>query len=379
LSKFFVTCARGVEEVTERELTGLGVDKSERVPGGVYFEGNQDTLYLAHLWLRTGNRILLPLRSFPCRNPEELYENLYKFKWETFLRKGLTFAVDCTISGRKNPALAHSHYAKLKAKDAIVDRMRERTGGRPDVDADAPDISVVLYIRDGVCTLNMDATGPSLHERGYRAADAEAPLKESLAAALLLLLGWDGTKPLVDPMCGSGTLLAEAALIATNTAPGSLRDHFLFMNWPDFHSPRWETCLADAKAKRREISADLLFGYDQSEKAVQQARRAMKSLGLSEKVKIERRAFSQFQPPAAVGAGMLIMNPPYGDRLGSTEELRPLYKLIGDTLKQQLKGWRAGIFTGSSDLAKSIGLRATRRYPLWNGPIECRLLTYEMY
>ncbi len=379
MSKYFVTCARGVEELVEAEVSALGATSTEKVPGGLYFEGDQDTLYLAHLWLRTGNRIFLPLRSFPCRTPEDLYENLSKFRWETFLQKGLTFAVDCTISGRKSPSLSHSHYAKLKAKDAIVDRMREKTGARPDVNAEDPDISIVLYIRDGVCTLNMDATGASLHERGYRAGDAQAPLKETLAASLIQLAGWDPNSTFVDPMCGSGTLLAEAALLATNTAPGSLRERFLFMHWPDFHKPRWEKHLAAAEAKRVPLRKGQLFGMDADAEAIRQARRSLKALGIGDEVDFSRKPFGDFLPPAGASPGLVLLNPPYGERLGDVEELKALYKSIGDTFKQQLKGWKGGVFTGSSELAKSIGLRATRRIPLWNGPIECRLLTYEMY
>ncbi|MGZ3662844.1 MAG: THUMP domain-containing class I SAM-dependent RNA methyltransferase, partial [Bdellovibrionota bacterium] len=247
MSKYFVTCARGVEEITEGELRELGIKQTERVNGGVFFEGDQDALYRAHLWLRTGNRILLILRSFPVKTPDELYENIMKFKWETFLTEGLTFAVDCTISGRNTIQLNHSHFARLRAKDAIVDRMRDKTGARPDVNAEDPDISVVLYIRDGVCTLNMDATGAPLHERGYRARNAAAPLKETLAAAILKLAGWRPDQPLVDPMCGSGTLVAEGALIAANVAPGALRAKYLFMNWPDFHEPRWKALVAEAE------------------------------------------------------------------------------------------------------------------------------------
>ena len=379
MSKYFVTCARGVEEITAAELAAIGSSKTEQVPGGVYFEGDQGILYKAHLWLRTGNRILLPLRSFPCRSPDELYEGLKKFKWETFLRDELTFAIDCTISGRNAINLNHSHYAKLKAKDAIVDRLREKTGSRPDVNADSPDVRVVLYIRDGVCNLNMDATGVSLHERGYRSADAAAPLKETLAAAILALSGWDGVTPLVDPMCGSGTLLCEAALKASNTAPGLLREKFLFMNWPDFYAPRWQECVKEAEAARKTLPPGFLLGFDQDPKAVKQARQALRALGFGDSTKIEQGRFEDFQRPEGMEKGFLVMNPPYGDRLGDEEELKPLYKLMGDTFKKQLKGWKAGVFTGSSVLMKSIGLRATRRIPLWNGPIECRLLTYEMY
>jgi putative N6-adenine-specific DNA methylase len=379
VSKYFVTCARGVEEITEQELLAVGATKCERVPGGVYFEGDQDALYKAHLWLRTGNRILLPLRTFPCRNPEELYENLVKFKWETFFPRELTFAVDCTISGHTIPTMAHSHYAKLKAKDAIVDRLREKTGARPNVSQDDPDLRIVLYIRNGQGTLNMDATGASLHERGYRPRGAAAPLKETLAAAILKLSGWDPATPLVDPMCGSGTLLAEAALLASNTAPGLLREKFLFMNWPDFYAPRWEACVKEAEAARRPLTVGHIRGFDVEPEALSQAEETMAALGWAEEVLLEQRFFEDFARPEGMDKGFLVMNPPYGERLGDEEELKPLYKMMGDTFKQQLKGWRAAIFTGSAPLAKSVGLRATRKIPLWNGAIECRLLTYDIF
>lgn len=378
MSKYFVTCARGVEAVTAEELKRIGATTEEQ-PGGVFFTGDQDTLYRAHLELRTGNRILLPLRSFPCRDPEELYENVKKFKWETFLKGNLTFAVDCTLSGQKSPALSHSQYAKLKAKDAIVDRMREKTGDRPNVDVENPDISVVLYVRDGVCTLNMDATGPSLHERGYRDPGAAAPLKESLAAAILELAGWDPSTPLIDPMCGSGTFLAEGMLKACNIAPGLLRERFLFMNWPDFHEPRWEKILGDAENATKDPVAGQIFGFDQDREAVAQSKSAMKTLGFAETVEVALRNFQDFEIPAGLKPGLIVMNPPYGERLDDVESLKPLYKEFGDTFKKKCPGWRAAVFTGSSELAKVIGLRATRRIPLWNGPIECRLLTYDMY
>ncbi|MGZ3734161.1 MAG: THUMP domain-containing class I SAM-dependent RNA methyltransferase [Bdellovibrionota bacterium] len=379
MSKYFVTCARGVEEITEGELRELGIKQTERVNGGVFFEGDQDALYRAHLWLRTGNRILLILRSFPVKTPDELYENIMKFKWETFLTEGLTFAVDCTISGRNTIQLNHSHFARLRAKDAIVDRMRDKTGARPDVNAEDPDISVVRYIRDGVCTLNMDATGAPLHERGYRARNAAAPLKETLAAAILKLAGWRPDQPLVDPMCGSGTLVAEGALIAANVAPGALRAKYLFMNWPDFHEPRWKALVAEAEEKRRELAPGQFFAFDHDPEAVRQTKQAFKILGLSAALHCEQRRFGDFQLPEVTTPGWIVMNPPYGDRLGEEEKLRPLYKAIGDTFKQKCQGWNGAVFTGSAELMKEIGLKTKRKIPLWNGPIECRLLTYEMY
>ena len=379
MSKYFVTCARGVEEITEAELRAIGVELIERVHGGLFFEGDQDALYRAHLWLRTANRVLLVLRSFPVKTPDELYENLSKFKWETFLKPEYTFSVDCTISGRNSIQLNHSHYAKLKAKDAIVDRMRDKTGERPNVNVESPDIRVVLYIRDGVCTLNMDATGPSLHERGYRARDAAAPLKETLAAALLKLSGWKPGQVLVDPMCGSGTILAEAALMAANVAPGALRGDFAFMRWPDFHEPRWKALLEEADSKRVELPPKSFYGFDQDPMAVKQTRKAFQTLGLEEALVAEQRRFSDFHPPQVEHPGFILMNPPYGDRLGEVEELRPLYKLMGDTFKKKCAGWTAGVFTGSAELMKEIGLKTKRKIPLWNGPIECRLLTYELF
>ncbi len=378
MSKYFVTCARGVEEVTQTELHELGIKNTSLVPGGVHFDGDQEALYRAHLWLRTGNRILLILRSFPVQNPDELYENVFKFKWETFLRDNLTFAVDCTISGRTSPQLNHSHFARLRAKDAIVDRLRDKMGARPDVNTEDPDISIVLYIRDGVCTLNMDATGSvPLHERGYRARNALAPLKETLAASILRLAGWKPGQPLIDPMCGSGTFVAEAALMAADIAPGSLRAQFAFMNWPDFHKPRWEGLLHEAEGRRREIPRGLLFASDHDPEAVRQTKQAFKVLGLGDVVSVEQRRFGDFQPPAE--PGWIFMNPPYGDRIGEVEKLKPLYRAMGDIFKQRCQGWNAAVFTGSAELMKAIGLKTKRKIPLWNGPIECRLLTFELF
>ena len=369
-----------MEEITEAELREIGVELIERVHGGLFFEGDQDALYRAHLWLRTANRILLVLRSFPVKTPDELYEQIFKFKWETFLRDpSATFAVDCTISGRNTIQLNHSHFARLRAKDAIVDRLREKTGERPNVDVENPTLRVVLYIRDGVCTLNLDATGPSLHERGYRARDAAAPLKETLAAALVKLSGWKPGLPFVDPMCGSGTLLAEAALIAANIAPGSLRAKFAFMSWPDYHAPRWQALLQEADAKRVDVPAKSFHGFDQDPLAVKQARKAFQTLGLSEALVAEQRRFADFHPPQTDKPGVVLMNPPYGDRLGEVEQLKPLYKLMGDSFKRKCAGWTAAVFTGSAELMKEIGLKAKRKIPLWNGPIECRLLVYELF
>ena len=383
MSKFFVSCARGLEPICAKELIAVGATQLTEVPGGVHFEGDQDVLYKAHLWSRTGNRFLLQLRTFRCWHPDELYDNLKKFKWETFFKKDLTFAVDCTLSGPKMRDLSHSQYAKLKAKDAIVDRLREKTGDRPSVDAEQPDIGVVIYIRNGECTLYLDATGGSLHERGYRSSFAKAPLKETLAAGILQLCEWKPTQPLIDPMCGSGTFLAEAALIAMNWAPGLLRDRFSFMNWPDFYEERWTKLAQEAASKKVPLKKGQLWGFDQDSDALKQARAAMKILGVADAVQIQQQSFEKLELPEALktadSGGLMILNPPYGERLGDVQELVPLYKLIGDTFKQKCKGWRGAVFTGNLDLAKSIGLKYTRRTPLFNGPIDSRLVTFDLY
>ncbi len=380
MSKYFVTAARGLEAVTASELNDLGATKTEVVHGGVYFEGTQETLYRAHLFLRTGNRIFLPLRKFTVKTPDDVYNAFHSFKWETFFRTCRTFSVECTISGRKIMGLDHSHYVKLRVKDAIVDRMREKTGERPDVDIEDPDLSVLAYIRDGECQLSLDATGTGLHERGYRSDGGGAPLKETLAAGLISLTDWSGTEPFLDPMCGSGTLPIEAALYAARVAPATFRrKRFLFRNWPDFYEPLWERLLKEAEERRQQLPVGLIFGADRNEKILKTAMINARRTGFpKEEIVFFSKRFEEIAPPTERG-GVLLMNPPYGERLGEEEELKPLYKAMGDVFKQRFKGWRCYVFTGSKELSKCIGLKPSRRIPLFNGPIECRLLEFKVY
>lgn len=380
MSRYFVTAARGIEKITGKELLALGSTKVEEVPGGVYFEGNQEILYKAHLWLRTGNRIMLPLRTFPTRNVQALYDGIAAFRWETFLKDGKTFAVDCKISGRNSPDLNHSHFAKLKVKDAIVDRLRAKTGDRPNVDIEDPDINIFIYIRDGQTTLNMDATGFSLHERGYRERGVQAPLKETLAAALMELTEWDMTVPFLDPMCGSGTLPIEAAMKACNMAPGLNHRKFSFMNWPDFYEPLWKKLVNEAQDAERPLPPNLVYGFERSGVNIRTSKRNAEHAGIDpDAIHFERRDFLDLELPLDMKPGVLLVNPPYGERLGQEEDLGLLYKTMGDLFKHKFKGWTAYIFTGSSDLAKQVGLKTSRRMELYNGPIECRLLKYELY
>ncbi len=403
MARFFATTAKGIEAITADELKRLGAENIEQSFGGVYFEGGNELLYRANLQLRTATRILVPLRDFAAKTPEMLYDQVRRIKWETYLNPEMTFAVDCTIAGSKTlrrglegsgenlprprlptdpeplrERLNNSRFAALKVKDAIVDQLRLKQGARPNIDAQAPDIQVVAYLHGGRCILSLDSSGASLHERGYRLRDAGAPLKETLAAAIIELSGWDPNTPFIDPMCGSGTLPLEAGLKALNIAPGLFRERFGFFSWPDFDEALWTRVVDEARAGiNRKIVAPIV-GFDHDSEAVATALENSKRAGLTKLVHFERRGLESLVPVGDV-PGTVIVNPPYGERLGEVEELKNLYAMLGDLFKQRMKGYTAYIFTGNLELAKHVGLRATRRIELFNGPIDCRLLKYELY
>lgn len=392
MPRYFATVAKGIESVTAEELKRIGARNVDPSFGGVYFEGDLETLYRANLWLRTATRILMPMREFAAKTPEMLYDQVRRLKWENYLDPDMTFSVDCTIAGSKKlkgPAatsaprprgegLNHSRYAALKIKDAIVDQLRMKQGARPNVDTENPDLRVVAYLNNGRCTISLDASGASLHERGYRLHGAQAPLKETLAAAIILMSGWNPRTPFIDPMCGSGTLPLEAALIALDLAPGLFRDRFGFFGWPDFDRGLWQKVTDEAREKVRRRLDSPIVGYDRDRGAISTALENTGRAGLGKFVHFERRELDRLEPVGVV-PGTLIVNPPYGERLGEVEELKGLYQHLGDLFKKQMKGYTAFIFTGNLELAKSVGLRASRRFELFNGPIECRLLKYELY
>jgi len=394
MSQYFATAPKGIETVTADELKRLGAKNVEPTVGGVAFEADTKLLYEACLWLRTPNRILMPLREFAAKTPEMLYDQVRRVKWEQYLNPEKTFSVECTIAGqgalnkdkpvleedqpREKRGLHHSHFVALKIKDSIVDQLRTKYGSRPNVDKHNPDLRIFAYLRDGRCTLSIDVAGRSLHERGYRMEGAGAPMKENLAAAIIELSGWDGKSPFLDPMCGSGTLVLEAALKAMNIAPGLFNPEFGFMRLPDFDKNLWSEILTktqDAALFKRPTE---LVGYDNNHGVVAAALQNAQRAGLQKIVHFEKRELSELQP-IGQKPGVMIVNPPYGERLGTDDELPALYKLIGDLMKQRMKGWTGYIFTGNLELAKSVGLRAAKRIPLYNGPIECRLLKYELY
>jgi len=374
----FAVTPRGVEPVAARELESLGAAGVSPDAGGVHFQGDRELAYRAHLELRSAERVLVFLREFSAATPEMLYNQVRRIDWLQHLRPHMTFAVSCVISRRGEPGGPnHSHFTALKIKDAIADDLRKRAGERPDVDVADPDVRVHAYVLGKRCRLSLDASGEGLHRRGYRQATGAAPLKESLAAAVLELAGWDEKTPLVDPMCGAGTLVLEAALRARGIAPGLLRERFAFMRWTDFDAPLWARLVAEARARVRPAAPAALCGYDRDRQAVELAREAARALGVERDVQFEVRELAACAPPEGP-PGLVVSNPPYGVRLGAEGGLEALYAGLGDVLKQRFRGWSAGVLT-TPEHARQVGLKPARRIPLFNGPIECRLLRYALY
>jgi putative N6-adenine-specific DNA methylase len=371
---FFATTAKGVEELLAVELAALGIETAALDRGGVRFSGTMEACYRANLWLRTASRVLMTLAEFPCDTPLSLYDGVRSIPWVDFLTPDMTIAVDSNL---RDSAMTHSGFVALKTKDAIVDTIRDRFGRRPDVDTRDPDLRVNVHLVKNLCTVSLDTSGTPLDRRGYRLERNEAPLRETLAAALVMLSGWDGRSPLADPMCGSGTIPIEAALRAAGLAPGILRPGFGFQRWPAFDSALWQRLVTEAREGALDSLPAQVLGCDRSARALTVARQNSGRAGVEAMITLAQRELSDFAPPA--GPGTLLFNPPYGKRLGEEEELKPLYRLIGDVMKKRCTGYTAYLFTGSSDLAKCVGLRASRRIVLFNGPIECRLLRYELY
>lgn len=372
--QFFATAAKGLEEILAAELIACGFSGVKPASGGVHFRGSLRDGYRACLWLRTANRVLQPVSSFPCPSQESLYDGVHSIAWEDFLDPRMTLAVDANL---RDSNLTHSRFAALKTKDAIVDRIRAQAGQRPSVNPKDPDLRINLHLARNQCIVSLDLAGTGLHRRGYRRDPTAAPLKETLAAGLIALTGWDRASQFVDPMCGSGSLPIEAALLASNTAPGLLAPNFGFQRWRNFDAALWNQLLEEAKQARTALPADLIFACDRDKQALDFARRNADKALVGREIQWYLNDFSKLEPPD--GQGTLICNPPYGERLGNERELAAFYRQIGDTLKQRWQGWVAWIFTGNLPLAKSIGLRPSRRIVLFNGPIECRLLKFELY
>ena len=379
---FFATAPKGIEPLLADELRALGAFEVLEARSGVAFSGPLAIAYRACLWSRLASRVLLPLATFPATSPEELYAGVRAIDWSEHLSAESTLAVDASVSGSK---ITHSHYAALKIKDAVVDQFRDRTGKRPSVDAERPDLRINLYLLRDTATLSLDLSGDSLHRRGYRDEGVLAPLKENLAAAILIRAGWPEIAAsggaLVDPMCGSGTLLLEGAYIAGDIAPGLLRPHYGFLRWRGHDAALWQGLMAEAQERRAAGLARIptIVGYDADHKAIRAAWANIDQAGLREHIHVERREVAALAAPSGESAaGLLVVNPPYGERLGEVEALKEVYGTLGDRLKEQFVGWKAAIFTGNVDLGKKLGLRARKMHTLYNGALECKLLHIEV-
>ncbi len=378
--RFFATAPQGVAPVLREELGSLGALNAREAPAGVSFEGTLELAYRLCLWSRTANRVLLPLAEFPAATPEALYDGIKQLPWEEHLNSSGTLAVDFNASASR---ITHTHFGAQRVKDAIVDRFREASGIRPSVDTRHPDLRVNLYLRRDQASVSLDLSGESLHRRGYRRAGVAAPLKENLAAAILLRAAWPEVAArggmLLDPMCGSGTLVVEAALMAGDIAPGLLRNYFGFLGWLGHAPALWGKLLDEARERRSLGLAGIppIAGYDASPQAVQAARANVDAAGLHALVRVEQRELSALVRPAAE-PGLVMVNPPYGERLGDADRLVPLYAELGRRLRESFKGWRAAVFTGNPDLARNMGLRARRLHPFYNGAIPCKLLRFEV-
>lgn len=372
---YFATTSRGLEEVLAEEIRALGGKETSIAPGGVSFRADPSFFYRANLWLRTANRVLIRLSEFRAPAPEALYEGVKAIPWPDLFGVRKTIAVEASV---RDSAMGISRFAAQKTKDAVVDRFRETQGRRPDVDLHSPDIRIHVRLVRNDCVVSLDTSGESLNRRGYRTDPGEASLRETLAAGIVLLTGWDRLAPLLDPMCGAGTIPIEAALLATNTAPGLLRRDFGFRNLAGYRPKLWETALEEAREKILRGRAGRIGGADLSSAAVLRSRRNAENAGVSGVASFEVRDIRDFSPGDP--PGILVCNPPYGVRMeGEGDAGASFYRAMGETFKKRCAGWTAYVLSGNPAATRPIGLKASRRFPLANGPLDCRLLRYELY
>lgn len=374
MNHYFATVARGLEPIAAQELEHLGAKEVRPDFTGVHFVGDLTLLYRVNLWARTIFRVLVTLREFHCPDADRLYQEVQKIDWEQYLQPHNTLAVTATGGNRQ---LNHTHFTALQVKNAIVDQQRHQFGQRSSVDTENPDLQINAHIHEDRCIISLDSSGTSLHRRGYRPAMGVAPLKETLAAALLDMAQWEPSLPFLDPLCGSGTLPLEASLKSLNIAPGLFRQQFAFEKWPDFDEARWDQLFKEATNSELPALEAPIMGSDRDPDILKQARINAQQCGIADKVTFSQTELSQLEAPA--DSGVIICNPPYGERLGDATELGDFYKLLGDVFKQRFKGWTAFVLTGNKELAKRVGLKAARRIPVYNGSIACTLLKYELY
>lgn len=362
----------GLEEILAKELTQLGAQKVEMGTRMVSFYGDKGFMYKANLALRTALKILKPIKQFKVTDERTLYTGIQSVDWSTFINENQTFVVDVTMY---TDVFNNSQFVALKAKDAIVDQFRDKTGKRPSIDKDFPDLKINIHLDREICSISLDSSGESLHQRGYRSATNIAPINEVLAAGILLLSGWDGKGDFMDPMCGSGTILIEAAMIACNIPPNVNRKEFAFERWKDWDNDLFDKVLDSLLNKTREYHYKMV-GYDKAPSAVVKATDNVRNANLDEYIKITNDNFFDSEKENE-GPLHMVFNPPYGERLDIN--LERFYREIGDTLKQKYPNTNAWFITGNLEALKFVGLKPSRKIKLFNGKLESRLVKYEMY
>ena len=362
---------QGLEEILAEELTTLGANDIQIGRRMVSFIGDKRMMYKANFCLRTAIRILKPIKNFTAKDADEVYNQIQAIPWEEYLDVNKTFAIDAVVFSEE---FRHSKFVSYKVKDAIVDYFREKTGKRPSVRINNPDVLLNIHIAQTTCTLSLDSSGESLHRRGYRQEQVDAPLNEVLTAGMLLMTGWRGECDLIDPMCGSGTIPIEAALIARNIAPGVFRKGFAFEKWVDFDSEMFDEIYND-DSQEREFTHKI-YGYDNNPKANEIATHNIKAAGVSKDVTLKLQPFQQFEQPQE--KSIIVMNPPYGERI-STNDLLGLYQMIGERLKHAFVGNEAWVLSYREECFDQIGLKPSKKVPLFNGALECEFRKYEIF
>ena len=366
------TTMAGLEGLLEKELQNLGAEETSVLSRAVAFKGTTELMYEANYKCRTALRILKPIKEFTINTEDDLYKNIYNFPWEDFLTPEKTFAVDAVVF---SSVFTHSQYLALRVKDAIADRFRMKFKIRPSVNLDKPDLRIHIHLTRNHCIVSLDSSGISLHKRGYRKAQVDAPISEVLAAGMILLSGWDKNSPFVDPMCGSGTILIEAAMIANNIPAGYYREFFGFQQWNDLDVLLWEKIKSKAAAEVTESDAEITGG-DIAAKSIEAAKTNLFAAKLHKDIQIRQSSFEEFIPPPP--PGVMITNPPYGERM-KPDDIIQLYKTIGDGLKQKYAGYNAWVISSHFDALKFVGLRPSRKIPLFNGPLECKFVNFQVY
>lgn len=374
MPQFYASAPRGLVEPLITELENLGLKITGKDTGGVFFDSNWEGCYKANLHSRLASRILKPILDFTAYQPEELYNQILRHDFTKYIKPNQTLAIDATV---RDSMINDQRFLAMKTKDAIVDQFRDKFGIRPDVSNQSPDLRIHIRGNRNQFNVALDTSGDSLFMRGYRREVGEAPLKENLAAGLIKLTEWDEKSPLVDFMCGSGTFLIEAAMMAMNVAPGLQRKRFGFQNWLTFEKQTWERLVDEAVEQEVDELPFMFYGFDVDGKVIRSARVNAKQAGVDHVIEFKTETVAVITPPCE--KGMIIVNPPYGARIGDEDNLKDVYRDLGHTLKHNFVGWDCWIMSGNKDLIQEMKLKSTKKFFVFNGNIECRFLKYSMF